>query len=397
VAVVHGCRAGRQQETFLEIYYRRMRRGYEGYNIYKLGAFGSDLSALSGFFDRPWDQVSAGLTSEVQAFLLNAVGFRLRALGRLEEGIQPMAAALRHYEGDENWSGAAQVASNLSELTLALGEVERAVAFGEQSVDLADRSGDAFQRIGDRAGLAEALHQAGSWEESAQTFQAAEALQMEQQPEYPRLYSLQGCQYCDLLLSRGEPEDGSVLDALAADPEVGRFRKACWEVRERAKQTLEYKEENWYSLLDFALDHLNLGRAHVGLALTLPRPAVPDEEAEANFAKAAEHLDYAVEGLRRAGNEDYLPRGLLARAAFLRLRDELPAAEADLSEALEIAERGSMRLHECDAHLEWARLCRQRGDREGAKEHTATARRLVEETGYGRRRREVEWLERQLG
>ncbi len=73
------------------------------------------------------------------------------------------------------------------------------------------------------------------------------------------------------------------------------------------------------------------------------------------------------------------------------------AAEADLSEALEIAERGSMRLHECDAHLEWARLCRQRGDRDGLQRHVARARRLVEETGYGRRRREVEWLERQLG
>ena len=74
-----------------------------------------------------------------------------------------------------------------------------------------------------------------------------------------------------------------------------------------------------------------------------------------------------------------------------------PAAEADLSEALEIAEGSSMRLCECDAHLEWARLCRHRGDRDGLQRHVARARKLVEETGYGRRRREVEWLERQLG
>jgi hypothetical protein len=60
---------------------------------------------------------------------------------------------------------------------------------------------------------------------------------------------------------------------------------------------------------------------------------------------------------------------------------------------MEIAERGSMRLHECDAHLEWARLCRYRGDREGAKRHLAEARRLVKETGYLRREREVRWLE----
>ena len=55
-----------------------------------------------------------------------------------------------------------------------------------------------------------------------------------------------------------------------------------------------------------------------------------------------------------------------------------------------------MRLHECDAHLEWARLCRQRGDRDELQKHVARARKLVNETGYGRRKREVEWLERQL-
>jgi hypothetical protein len=49
-------------------------------------------------------------------------------------------------------------------------------------------------------------------------------------------------------------------------------------------------------------------------------------------------------------------------------------------------------LHECDAHLEWARLCRQRGDRDGLERHVARARKLVEETGYERRRREVEWI-----
>jgi len=103
-----------------------------------------------------------------------------------------------------------------------------------------------------------------------------------------------------------------------------------------------------------------------------------------------------VEGLRRAGYEYYLPLGLLARAALWRLGGELAAAEVDLSEAMEIAERGSMRLHECDVHLEWARLCRQQGDRDGMERNVARARKLVEETGYERRRREVEWLEKSL-
>ncbi|HEX5721108.1 MAG TPA: hypothetical protein VF179_33455 [Thermoanaerobaculia bacterium] len=396
-AVVYGCRAGRQQEALNEVYRRRIQRGDEYFSTRKLGTLGSELSAISGFFDRLWDQPSISLISADKAFLLNEAGFCLRALGRLAEAVQPTEAGLKLYEAQEHWEYAARAASNLSELTLTLGQVERAVAFGKQSADLADRSGDDFMRVVSRTKLAEALHHSGHWEESAEAFREAEALQVKRQPQYPRLYSLQGYRYCNLLLSRGEPQDGAVADSLADDPEASRrAREACTEVWERTEQAIKVSARNQW-LLILGLDHLSLGRAHLGLALTAPLLLGLGEEAEGDFAKAADHLDHAVEGLRRAGTEDYLPRGLLARAALRRLRGELPAAEADLSEALEIAERGSMRLHECDAHLEWARLCRQRGDREVAKQHTAKARRLVEETGYGRRRREVEWLERQLG
>jgi hypothetical protein len=55
-----------------------------------------------------------------------------------------------------------------------------------------------------------------------------------------------------------------------------------------------------------------------------------------------------------------------------------------------------MRLHECDAHLEWARLCRDQGDLATARLHVARARVLVEDTGYKRRAREVTWLEGEL-
>ncbi len=376
-AVIHGCRAGRHQEALDEVYRRRIRRGNEAYSLRKLGAFGSDLSALSGFFDRPWDQPSAGLSSADQAFVLNAAGFRLRALGRLAEAVQPMEVALERRVLLKAWKNAAIIAGNLSELTQTLGELSRAASFGKQCVELADRSGDAFQRVARRSRLAAALHQSGLWEESAESFREAEVLQAERQPEYPRLYSLPGYQYCDLLLSLGGPEPGAVLVGSGADPEAERrWREACQQVRQRAEQFFQWRVPG-DPLLDIALDHLSLGRAHLGLA---------------DFAEAAEHLNHAVEGLRRSGQEDDLPRGLLARAALHRQRGDLTGAEADLFEALEIAERGRMRLFECDAHLEWARLCRQRGDQAGQQEHVARARRLVEETGYERRRREVEAL-----
>jgi tetratricopeptide (TPR) repeat protein len=393
-AVLHGCRAGRQQEAMDEVYKRRIQRGNEFYSSRKLGAFGSELAALSGFFARPWDRPSDRLSAAAQSFVLNEAAFDLRALGRLAEAVPPMQAGLERDLALEGWRNAAIQAGNLSELTLTLGEVGRALAFGEQSVALADQNGDAVWRMGSRTTLADALHQAGRWEESTEAFRAAEAMQVERQPKYPRLYSLWGYRYCDLLLSRGEPEAGASLGGLAATApeEVRRFRQACREVQERAEQLFEWRLPS-DPIIDIGLDHLSLGRAHLGLALTTPVPAAPGG---AGFAQAAEHLDRSVEGLRQAAGEEFIPLGLLARAALHRLRGEGVAAAADLSEALEIAERGGMRLHACDAHLERARLDLQQGDAAAAREQVAMARKIVRETGYARREREVAWLERRL-
>ena len=212
----------------------------------------------------------------------------------------------------------------------------------------------------------------------------------ERQPEYPWLYSLQGYRYCDLLLWQAEAEDGAGLDGLASDPEKAwQFKEACEEVRKRGEWMLEGAKAQHF-LLDIALGHLILGRAFLGLALT-----ATGEESAPEFAQSVEHLDRAVEGLH-AGYEDYLARGLLDRAAFHRLRGNLIAAEADLSEAKEIAERGAMRLHLCDVHLEWARLHLQQENAEATRPHVVAARKLVEETGYRRREREIRYLEKRL-
>ena len=91
-----------------------------------------------------------------------------------------------------------------------------------------------------RHGLADALHQAGEHARAEALFREAERLQAERQSQFPRLYSLSGYRYCDLLLDLG--------------------RHA--EVRERAAYAIEIaRQNNW--LLDIALDHLSLGRAEV--------------------------------------------------------------------------------------------------------------------------------------
>lgn len=383
-AVVHGCRAGREQEALEEVYLRRIVRGKEHFSMKKLGAFGAELTAFAAFFDRSWDRPSTRLTVAVKAWLLNEAGFVLGALGRLPEAVQLMRASTEMDIERGNFKGAAGSAGNLSDLTLTLGEVAHAVAAAEESVGLAGRSGDAFLRMFNQTTLADTLHQVGRREKSAAAFHEAETMQAERQPEYPRLYSLQGYRYCDLLLGRAEPEDGSGLEGVGT-----RYQEACQEVRQRAEEALRIVLAGSRSLLDIALNHLSSGHAHLGLALSAPA-APPD------LRPATEHFDRAVDGLRQAGQERYLPCGLLARAALRRLASDVPAAAADLREAQEIAERGSMRLHEADAHLEWTRLHLATGDSVAARRHLDRAAELVRACGYGRREREVAWLERRF-
>jgi hypothetical protein len=375
-AVYHGCQAGRQQEACDEVYRDRILRGSECFSTFKLGAIGADLGAIACFFETPWIRVSFSLSEAYQAWLLNEAAFSLRGLGRLREAIGPMRAGLEGAVQLEDWTNAATYAGNLSELELTLGDVKPALTDAEQSVVFADRSGDAFERIVNRATQADARHQAGEDEAALRLFREAEGLQAEDQPGYPMLYSLRGFQYCDLLLARTERAAGSGRDARAPNRE-----EEYAEVEQRALTMFEWRVPS-DSLLTIALDHLCLGRARL-------YQAILDGRTSRGIADARHEIEVAVAGLCAAGTAHNLPWGLLTRSWLRFATNDADGARADLDEAQEIAERGSMRLHLADVTLYRARFFHDRAA-------LAEARRLVEECGYLRRLPEIEDLEAQF-
>jgi TIR domain/AAA ATPase domain len=470
-AIAHGCRAGRHQEALLDVYVdricrRQADRKIEFYSFHKLGAVSSNLAAISWFFEKPYEAPVATLTTASQSFVLNEAAFILGAQGRLRESLPTMRAALRKNMEAKNmeaknmeandWMNAALRASNLSQTELLIGEAAAAVATAEQSIAYASQSGDEFVVMAARVSHADALHAAGRREQAEHLFADAEERQKKMQPAYPMLYSLQGYQYCDLLLAKGE-------------------RTAA---RDRANKTREVAgSQNW--LLNIALDTLTLGRAHLGLVLESVAPqrstaahddartaharlgeaadglraaSQPDDVsrdllaravffrsvgdwygAEPNVAPrrsaatggddartAHDRLSEAVDGLRAAGDLTYVSRGLLARAAFRRSIGDWDGAARDLNEVEEIAEPGPMRLHLCKLALERARLAFARieafaplngliddspakpgppGAEESAKlaeearVNLAAARELIERCGYHRRDEELAELE----
>jgi hypothetical protein len=102
-----------------------------------------------------------------------------------------------------------------------------------------------------------------------------------------------------------------------------------------------------------------------------------------------EHLQPAVDYLRRSGLQDHLPKGLLTAAVVAFLQGDPDRSEQLLSETQLLAERGPMPMVLADVHLHRARLFRDREQLQKASE-------LIRKHHYGRRFVELEDAERAI-
>ncbi len=261
-----------------------------------------------------------------------------------------------------------------------------AVGDAEQSVTYADRSGDADWPRLSRTTHADALHQAGRRAEAETRFREAEQMQAERQPAYPLLYSQQGFRYCDLLLAAPE--------------------RAAWQLTLRSAAVSERPA---------AAASPGQQASNVSSRVSASGPAAggpADTPALQSLEDARRELDAAVAGLRRAGQQQYLPLGLLTRA-WLRFltgaRTGPGSAQEDLDEAWEIAARGPMKLHMADIHLYRARLFGSQKPEvriqnedgkypwESPAADLAAAGKLIHACGYHRRDEELADARKALG
>ncbi|MDK9725472.1 MAG: toll/interleukin-1 receptor domain-containing protein [Sterolibacteriaceae bacterium MAG5] len=361
-AVRHGCLAGLYSDAAANVFRRRIRRGGRSYSINKLGAFAAELDAFAHFFEKPWQQPASVLGDEDRGWLFHASAFCLRAIGQLTEAIDPFQAGIRISLSQGNWKNIVIAYENICELQLALGQIQDAISTAGVAVAHAERSKDIHAKVISYSVLAAALHQSGETESALMLFGEAEAMQAKLPPHYYFLYSLRGFQYCDAMLSSAE---------IAAWRGVGTSSaiKRCAEVSKRASQTLTWGRKADSSLLIWALDQLII--AQCALYQSKLNGQQPSLDAESK-------TEATVSTLRASGNKMYLPQGLLTRAWLRHSQGDIYGSQADLDEAQQVAERGSMKLYLADIALTRARLFKDRGE-------LAKARALIEECGYGRR------------
>jgi tetratricopeptide (TPR) repeat protein len=360
-AVAHGCMAGKYEEVFDEIYLARINR-YNNYFITKiLGAYGTNLAVLAFFYKKKWNKTVVGLKKEEQATVFNSSGMCFRSLGHLREAIELFKSSLKITKTLEDWVSVSIEAGNLSELYLTLGDLNLGKYYALKSVEFADRSGISSEKMINLTVLADAKFQMGRIAEAKKLFIKAEKILKKINPDAPFLSSTWGFKYCDLLLDNN------------------RYKA----VFDRAKNALDDSR----TLLDFALCRLTFGRAYFLKTLN---------EKKTDIKKVDQFLNQAVDNLRKAGPLDYLPSGLLARAELYRAQKKWNESQEDLDEVFELSESSGMRLFECDAHLEQARLYLAQGKQEEAIPHVKDARKLIEDTGYHRRDSALAELEKQV-
>jgi tetratricopeptide (TPR) repeat protein len=383
-AVAHGCEAGLYQQVIEEIYSPRIKRGNEHYSTKKLGAYSDELAVLSNFFTKPWNKLASGLSEKLQFGVLGWTSYRLNALGRAHEALEPTQIALDLAVKNEEWDAAAGSAHNLSDMHLTLGDLESSIVDSQLSIFYSNRGIYLFSRMFAHGGYGNVLHQVGDNSLAVESFEQAEKYLKSDQPHRSFLYSRDGFNYCDFLLAQNRVQ------------EVIRRGKYALKISLNAQNNNKpFTGIQGMGLLDVALDRLTLGRAYLQ---------------QGNLSEANSLLNQSVDDLRKEGSQDDIPRGLLARAVFYRdTRNpnyDFIRAHQDLQEVYDIAEPSGMRLHLTDYHLEMTRLLlAEREDPAGTssdsgvltiQEHVTKAEKLIEETGYKRRLPELQELQHKI-
>jgi len=405
-AIAHGCKASKQEQALNEVYHQRIRRGDKYYSWKELGAIGADLAALGCFFEKSWTIPSPKLCKASKDWLLAEVALYLRSSGQLKDALDLTRRSCDLAIQRDDWLEAAIRASNMSQISLILGDVTSAVKVGHKSIELSKKANNTFQQIVNLSTLANALFQEGKTTESLLQFGQAELLDKKRQSECPFLFSLRGFLYCELLLA--EPERwawnaymdqyknrGKIIrNSEMTQDHCGLLIKRCGEVLNRAKQTLELVSSNHWMLAS-GLDHLTIARALLYTDF-LNRANTPGrsvrnvkskKRTEANSmsvnSEVCSNLASAIDALKHSGEEVWIVASYLTSAWFRVTQGHSNMAKADLDEAQRIAKRGPMRLHLTDIHLHRARLFHE-------KEQLKQARDLIKRCGYWRRKQQLE-------
>lgn len=305
-------------------------------------------------------QFGEALSEAVRIRLLSDEACALKSQGRLEEALAPQSRVQQRTREAGDWSNFCRSCENLVSLLTPLGRWAEAEGVSREAVSAANSIVDKEERwqrtTTALADLGHSLHGRGYLKQAATAYNLAEIVQAEAH-HHPKLYSVYGYNYAQLLLEQACQETG-------------------WrEVLARKHTSLDIAVKLDHALSQ-ALDHGAIGLARAALG-----------EPDSVLA-----LDLAVTTMQRAGTVIHLPAMHLARAHYQRSLQDIPSAWADLEAASAIARQGNMRTYLVECALLGGNLLLDEARVSEAEAQYARAAQLILEDGYGRRLTELHLL-----
>ncbi len=364
-AIFHGIEAGLAEQALKQLYEPRIRRGDANHLVNHLKAGETDRILLAQFFDQPWQIPSKALKVDDQLKLLQWAADTLRDLGYLAAADQALGAEQKLALKRKDWRETTRSALELAKLRLAYGNLEEALEKARETIRLAEQKQDYLYQMGGLAVLGDSLHQSGRAEEAEEAFREAEEIQKTHDFLLGPLPTFLRFVYCDLLLAQGRTA----------------------EVMYKITEALDWREQSAQAATaqELALDEMILGQAYwVAAAL--------DQEA-GDLDEARNLLTSAIGGFQSGGDPGLRARSYLIRAKFLVSQEEYVTAADDIEVAHDLAKSHNLRLILADCHIETAQILLAIGDPHNkASFEIDAAAQIIEETGYHRRKPELEAL-----
>ena len=314
----------------------------------------------------PADMSDEALSEASRTRQLSDEAYTLKSQGRLEDALEPQSLVHQRTWGAGDWNNFCRSAENIVSLLTPLGRWAEAEGVSREAVSVANSIKDKEERwqrtTTALAYLGYTLHGRGYLKQASTAYKLAEVVQAEEH-HHPKLYSIYGYHYAQLLLEQSCQETG-------------------WrEVLARRHTSLDIAVKLNHALSQ-ALDHGTIG---------LARAALGEPEPDTVLA-----LDLAVTTMQRAGTIVHLPAMHLARAHYQRSVHNIPAAWVDLETAQTIARQGNMRTYLAECALLGGNLLLDEARVPEAVTHHASAAQLIREDGYGRRLAELHLLHARL-
>ena len=405
-AISHGCKAGRYEGAFRNIYVSRIAKSTLedltlSYSTQMLAGASTDLATLSQFFEKPFERTKSNFSAELTRGLIATVSTLLGTIGRITDAARAQSSLLREItklkRSTEMYSYAAMVSGNHAHSVALLGNLTEAFAIARRGVTFANQASKYFEPFMVTYGnLAEIQFFTGKIEEARKTIDQIEAKSR----------------------IKGDAVKGKVA-YLSVKAAISIYEKNWEEANVISQRIVSVANEVLYLRGIAAQTNARatlgaiLERANTGLDQKKPDGLTPEA-----ILFVENQFNDAISILRNAEHALFLAQGYICRANFRTTQGNWTLATIDLNEAEEIATVGPMRLLLADIAIQRARIAlgqlfnfaplslafKPEPGRAGLGDPTpitnealkqiSLASEIIEQTGYGLRAAEISEIRR---